>query len=361
MQNMDLDPSSTIEQNTQVETVEPFAARQKIFQFKFHGNATEYFGIWIVNIMLTVLTLTLYAPWAKVRRLRYFYRNSEFMQRRFDFTGLAKKIFIGRVIALSGYVLVSYLSNYSVTASLIGFAILYLALPWLIRSTLTFRARNSKWGNSRLSFKGTTKEAYWVFFLCILINLFTFGLFFPVLFWLYKRYSFDHLRIGQFRFQLKAEWGTFMSAMYMPIFLFIGFLFGSAIFLSLAGFSGSNLKQLFVMLGVAYVVGLFLIWPLMSARLFIATWNNVSVSRSYFMTSANQWFYAWIMLSNWIMKILSLGLLTPWAAIRLYRYQLDSLSLYLRNDIDAIESLQQDDPNAIAEEITDFFDFDVSL
>ncbi len=28
---------------------------------------------------LTIITLSLYAPWAKVRRLRYFYGNTEFL------------------------------------------------------------------------------------------------------------------------------------------------------------------------------------------------------------------------------------------------------------------------------------------
>ena len=37
------------------------------FRFKFHGDAKEYFGIWMVNILLTIATLSLYAPWAKVR------------------------------------------------------------------------------------------------------------------------------------------------------------------------------------------------------------------------------------------------------------------------------------------------------
>lgn len=73
----------------------------QVYQFKFHGKAEEYFGIWIVNILLTLITLGLYAPWAKVRRLRYFYQNTEFLTRRFDFTGLPEKIFIGRLIAIA--------------------------------------------------------------------------------------------------------------------------------------------------------------------------------------------------------------------------------------------------------------------
>ena len=44
--------------------------------FSFTGNASEYFGIWIVNLLLSIVTFGIYTAWAKVRRLRYFYGNT---------------------------------------------------------------------------------------------------------------------------------------------------------------------------------------------------------------------------------------------------------------------------------------------
>ena len=38
----------------------------------FNGSGMEYFKIWIVNVLLTIITLGLYHPWAKVRNHRYF-------------------------------------------------------------------------------------------------------------------------------------------------------------------------------------------------------------------------------------------------------------------------------------------------
>jgi glutaredoxin len=40
--------------------------------FTFTGNSKEYFGIWIVNTLLRIITLGIYSPWAKVRKRRYF-------------------------------------------------------------------------------------------------------------------------------------------------------------------------------------------------------------------------------------------------------------------------------------------------
>jgi len=111
-----------------------------------------------VNILLTIVTFSLYAPWAKVRRLRYFYGNTVFYRRKFDFTGVPTRILIGRIIALGVYFGASALAQVSWQASLIGFLIIFLLVPWLVRSTIRFRARNSKFGNSRFILQAQPKK-----------------------------------------------------------------------------------------------------------------------------------------------------------------------------------------------------------
>ena len=44
--------------------------------FQFTGTGGEYFKIWIVNILLSIVTLGIYSAWAKVRRKQYFYGNT---------------------------------------------------------------------------------------------------------------------------------------------------------------------------------------------------------------------------------------------------------------------------------------------
>ena len=43
---------------------------------EFRATGAEYFRIWIVNLLLTIITLGIYSAWAKVRRLRYFYGST---------------------------------------------------------------------------------------------------------------------------------------------------------------------------------------------------------------------------------------------------------------------------------------------
>ncbi|WP_373776122.1 DUF898 family protein, partial [Neisseria dentiae] len=60
-----------VQENTEVAVPAADVEQGQQWRFEFHGNAGEYFNIWIVNIFLTIITLGIYGPWAKVRRLRY--------------------------------------------------------------------------------------------------------------------------------------------------------------------------------------------------------------------------------------------------------------------------------------------------
>jgi uncharacterized membrane protein YjgN (DUF898 family) len=87
----------------------------------------------------------------------------------------------------------------------------------------------------------------------------------------------------------------------------------------------------------------------------------VELGQSYFKTRVTTWRYSWIVLSNWMIRVLSLGLMTPWAVIRLYEYQLKHLELYVVDDETDLKHILQPDPSALADEILDVFDFDASL
>lgn len=335
----------------------------KTFQFKFHGQAMEYFGIWMVNILLTIATLSLYAPWAKVRRLRYFYSHTEFFQRFFDFTGVPSKILMGRLIALAIWGAFAVASAMDMIIAAFGGLAIYLALPWLIRATLRFNARNSKFGNSRFYFSGTNKDAYKQFFLGLLITIFTLGIFSPVAIWLYKRYMLNHLYVGQLKFNLNNDWPSYMRAVYVPVLFFVLIMLVVAVFMGVfsASMQSPAANVIVPMIMSVYVIGLLFVGPLIRARIFILTWNSTELNQSKFSTNSNQWRYAWIVASNWIATLLSLGLLAAWAAIRLYRYQIESLTLTLNDDPNLMINIAQQDHSAIAEEISDIFDLDISL
>jgi uncharacterized protein DUF898 len=107
--------------------------------FAFTGSGPEYFRIWIVNVLLSVMTLGIYSAWAKVRTQRYFYRHTRVAGASFDYHGRPLAILKGRIVSVvlfGGY----YIANIvSPEAGAVAFLVLVALLPWLVMRSLKFR------------------------------------------------------------------------------------------------------------------------------------------------------------------------------------------------------------------------------
>lgn len=68
--------------------------------FRFTGSGSEYFRIWITNLLLSILTLAIYSAWAKVRRNRCFCRNTRLADAAFDYHASPRTILCGRLLAV---------------------------------------------------------------------------------------------------------------------------------------------------------------------------------------------------------------------------------------------------------------------
>jgi len=315
-------------------------------RFEFTGTASEYFGIWIVNILLIIVTIGFYAPWAKVRRLRYFYGNSWLEHENFDFTGIPTKILLGRIIA--GVVYISALGVTSINPDYAwAFPVLILlVLPWLLRATYRFNARNSKYRNSRFYFSGTNPAAYKTYLWWTILTVLSLGLLFPYAFYKHKQYQFEHLHVGQLPFALHATAGVYYAAILIPIILAL--ILGALAFM-------------FPLLALLLAPVAVLLIPLIQGSLYRVTWSKISIGNSRFACDLSEWRYAWIVVTNWLARAVSVGLLSPWAAIRLHKYKIESLSIVWQDDPNYILSLAQQDHPAFAEELSDILDIDVSL
>src|SRR5450830_209088 len=72
----------------------------RVEAFSFSGRGSEYFRIWIINLLLSIVTLGIYSAWAKVRRLHYFYNNTSVAGTSFEYHGNPIAILKGRIIAV---------------------------------------------------------------------------------------------------------------------------------------------------------------------------------------------------------------------------------------------------------------------
>lgn len=334
----------------------------RTWRFSFHGTGGEYFKIWIVNLLLTIVTLSFYSPWAKVRRLRYFYGNTMLGGDKFDFTAVPARILIGRIVAVVLFVLLSVVSNLDSVYSGIVPLLMYAVMPWLVHSTMRFRARNSKYGNSRFYFSATFGQSYWLNAKCTLVTLMSLGLLYPLALYWFKSYQINHLHIGSLRFRLNTGAGGFFAAVLKPLLMLL-LLF---LTVGLIAVSGNVPAEVWVVLmGIiisgAYIAVLGYFVPLTQGYLFRAAWQDVNVGNSRISTDLNPFAYAWIKFSNYIAVILTAGLLHPWAAVRLHRYQIQSVYVELRDNPQDLANLLQNNPHTLGEEIADVFDIDISL
>lgn len=346
-----------------------------ILPFQFTGKTGEYFRIWIVNIMLTIVTLGAYSAWAKVRNKRYFYGNTLVDGSSFEYLASPVAILKGRMIAL-GVFLVYYVSVTFVPVSEPVFILAFIAgLPWLVVRALMFNARNSALRNIRFDFRSDYMEAAKVYIGIPLLIILTLGLAYPYFAYRQNEFVVSSSRFGTTGFDFDAGAKNFYTIYLkaLGLLLVVGILFAVLIpALAPVALSADTTappteppspQALF-----AAVMPLLLLVPLyMLIGTYIHTatvnlvFNNTQLSDHRFSSSLQTGRMFWIYLSNLFAVLLSLGLLIPWAKIRLARYRIDNLNLEARGNLDNIVAGEQSRVKATGEELAEVFDVDLGL
>lgn len=187
---------------------------------KFTGKAGEYFGIWIVNLLLSIITLGIYSAWAKVRRLKYFYNNTLIDGVGFDYHAKPMAILKGRIIAFLVFVAYVVLSEFSPIMGGILLLALFLITPWLIVRSMIFNARNTSHRGLRFDFTGKTGEAVKVFIGYPLLLLITLGLTYPFILQRTNKFLFENHSFGVSHFQSSALVKDFYK-IYLKLLAFV--------------------------------------------------------------------------------------------------------------------------------------------
>lgn len=66
--------------------------------FVFHGTGERYFLICVVNVLLTIITLGIYLPWALMKCKRYLYANMEVNGQRFSYGITGGNVFVSCLV-----------------------------------------------------------------------------------------------------------------------------------------------------------------------------------------------------------------------------------------------------------------------
>lgn len=128
---------------------------------EFSGRGGEYFRVWIVNVLLSIVTLGLYTPWARRRTVQYFYGHTLVADSPLEFTAPQRKMVTGFVLlvllTLAYNIAVDTGQDMAVALLLLGGAVL---APYLWASAMRFRLGNTRWRGLRLRFAASWREVY---------------------------------------------------------------------------------------------------------------------------------------------------------------------------------------------------------
>ncbi len=332
--------------------------------FTFTGDGKEYFGIWSINLLLTIVTLGIYSAWAKVRRLKYFHRNTFVADANFDYHGTPKAILVGRIIAVVLLLFYKFSSNMPILF-LTMLPVFALLMPWMIRRSLIFRAHNTSYRAIRFRFSGGLPYAYKLFLGGMLAVIISFGTLVPWIRQRMTRYQLNGTALGRTPFVFHGTAGSF----YKPYLVTTALMFGVIVILgsilaTIASFS-SNIKgnaMLFpILVAPVYLLAFWVTRAYFSAHMQNLVWNNTTLGPHRFTSNAQVWPLFRIMTKNAVFALLTLGLYRPYAVVNTLRYQIGSMALIPGAPIESFLAQASADVNAIGAETADLFDMDIAL
>lgn len=375
--------------------------------FRFTGSAGEYFRIWIVNAVLTIFSLGLYLPWAKVRTRRYFYANTLLDDQPFDYLAKPGMLLRGYLIVGAAVILIEAAKRFlPAVGSILSLAGVSL-VPLLLCKAHRFRARNIGYRNLRFRFLGTVGGAYRAYAFYPLAAVAGFAVTVPWLFagpgagrqpgalapalaaaaalvgialaaafpyfvFLQRRYAHDSFCYGRTPAYFSGRIGPFYGFYGLAALMSIGLMVVGGAVIGVSGYlltrgpggghgAGTGMGMIPMMLLTYLALGLplLLIQQYVQARTLNYAWRETRLGPVRVDLQLEAHALVWIRLTNILAILCSLGLLVPWAKVRRTRYMLSRATVLARGDLDAFRAGAAQEEDALGDTAADFFDWDI--
>jgi uncharacterized membrane protein YjgN (DUF898 family) len=371
------------------------ATDARALRFEFTGSGSEYFRIWIVNLLLTLLTLGIYSAWAKVRREKFFYQHTRLAGAGFDYHGRPAAILRGRILAFA-LIGVAYAEFFGPVVKFAAWAVLLLLLPWLMQRSLRFRLANSSYRGLRFGFDGTARQAYRivggfallaVLLLAIPVTFISNGagpvlallvpagalVIYPLLHASWRQYAIRHASFGNApfsgTFERRPFVGIYFSALGLWLLIAVLAFVVVAVTGSLDALTGKRaggpgvFSMIAAALGAlaAYSVA-YAIWPYITARVQNLCWNLTRVGGHRIASQLDPLRFVGLQLKNLLLTVVTLGLYRPFAAVATAKMRLRALMLWSSGDIETIiAGVGAGQNQALGSEAVDLLGIDFSL
>ena len=384
---------------------QPKLNQSKKYQFEFSGSGSEYFKIWIVNILLTIVTLYIYSAWAKVRSKRYFYGNTTINGSAFEYHAKGSQLLPGRLIGLALIIMIAVGDAVFAGAALIGYGLLFLLMPWAICRSTAFNAKVSSFRNVRFGFDGKVGRYYKYMFLLPLIPVALLALvaaalfftgavppealfallpvgmlamyaMFPLIQGKISAYSIGQSKYGTADFEttIRARkfYSYYMKMMAIGLAVMVAVIAATAAMISVSGESFQAIageeaamsSEMMAILAIAYLLmmaGATFMRSYYRARLRNYQFNNTILDTDMELQSTVTVKSLWVLeLTNTLLAVFTLGMAYPWVAVRTARYMAAHTHINAKRTADHFVADQNSKVSAVGEEIGDAFDMDIA-
>lgn len=304
----------------------------------FYGTGGTLFGIHIVNILLTILTLGIYYFWGKVRVRAYLLGQSEFQGDRFAFHGTGKELLIGwlkaaLVFGVPVFVLSTVPQLLDVPTALQGaalivlYALFLLFIPVAMVGARRYRLSRTSWRGIRFSFRGGTRAFVKLFVKGALLTLVTLGLYYPV--FEARRYDFmtSHSYFGNRRFGFDGR-GQDLLGVYLLAFLLFGFALGGYVLIFWLWIPIFNLNPAFYVFPFLLLAAIIAAcWSWFSARKQRYFWDHTAFDGARFHSTVTGGRLFRLKFANLLLLVFTVGLAWSWVTVRNARFAFRYLTL----------------------------------
>ncbi|MBB1443467.1 YjgN family protein [Pseudoalteromonas sp. SG43-3] len=341
---------------------------------QFSGKGGEFFGIWIVNILLSVITLGIYSAWAKVRTHRYFYGHTRIDGHSFDYLATPIQILKGRILAVVVFFIYTFsISFMPILGLFIALGFIFL-MPWIINQGLRFNLRMTRHRNVRFAFKGSYGEAFVNFILLPIASIFTLYLLMPYVIKRIDSYIHSNISYGDKPLTVNLKGETYYLT---ALICFVVSSITMVVFMGILGLFGLNLVDIenqqnlensaaMVMLPIFMMIAYVLMIAIVSAVWHAAIRNHIFDNSHFegvatFKSELKPIPFAVLLLTNMLAIVFSLGLAYPWTKVRTSKMLADVTNVTIYPGALNLIDTEQEQQSSFAEEAANVFDIDLSL
>ncbi|MCF7815200.1 MAG: DUF898 domain-containing protein [Candidatus Cloacimonetes bacterium] len=250
-------------------------------QFQFHGKGGELFLIFLVNLLLSVITLGIYIPWAIVKIVKYMAGKTSLDGIEFSFEGSG-----GDLLSL-------YLVNYILTAITLGIygPIANLKITEYYTKNLVYKGKNFQFDTSNLC------DFWCLIFIQGILCAITLGIYTPWAMVKIRRNILERTSYDGEKFGFTAE--------------------------------GGELFSLYLIQGILTIITLGIYSPWAVAKIANYIMNNTTYGENgkFALELEGGELFSIIILHGIILTVITLGIYCPWYVVKFTEYEYSKMQI----------------------------------